>query len=115
MTKKKLFYCKFYFTSEKKNGAVSIDFSGCGYQIKNSYSLRAAKLEWEHITPASWFGDHRFSWKNHHIICPITPKSGKDCARKNDPAFKMMERDLHNLVPEIGELIITAKISLMKK
>lgn len=69
------------------------------YKARNPFyksgkvNIRAKRVEWEHIMPAHNFGRHLQCWKN-----------GGRKACKKDFIFKMMESDMHNLVPSIGEL-----------
>jgi deoxyribonuclease-1 len=99
----KTFYCDCDFTADIKITSTSgtIDPSQCGYQ---SNSDKVIKLEWEHIVAAANFGKHRDSWTNHNDICGDKSISGRMCSGKTDPEFRMMEADLHNLVPEIERL-----------
>lgn len=60
---------------------------------KGKENLRAKRIEWEHVMPA-----HNFA---HHLPCW---KEGGRKACKKDKTFKTMEADMHNLVPEIGEV-----------
>lgn len=93
------FYCGCQYD---KHGKVNLE--SCGYQHRENLR-RAKRLEWEHIMPAHHFGQHRLCWRE-----PICRKQngktykGRNCCRKVDPTFVKMEADLHNLVPEIGEL-----------
>ena len=102
----KTFYCGCNFFPNAQGASGVIEPLNCGYKIKNSNSNRGKNLEWEHIVPASAFGKHKNAWINHkkEEFCGIKSKSGRECARKFDDKFKMMEADLYNLVPEIGEL-----------
>jgi deoxyribonuclease-1 len=104
------------------------DLKACGYVPKGS-GVRASRIEWEHIVPASEFG-HSFSeWNTGHSDC-ITPAKdvrkcwrnedhsiscktehqeekaykGRRCASKANAEFSRMEADLHNLHPAVGEL-----------
>lgn len=95
----KTFYCGCRYN---KHG--HIDLNSCGYQpIKDP--KRANRLEWEHLMPAHHFGQHRECWRK-----PLCQKKngksykGRKCCQKVDPQFNQMEADLHNLVPEVGEL-----------
>lgn len=101
----KTFYCDCDFTVANDN-KVEINTTLCSYVIKNSDSGRGKNLEWEHIVPASVFGKHIDSWAHHknERFCGSDSKSGRDCSRKHDQKFMVMEADLHNLVPEIGKL-----------
>lgn len=67
------------------------------YTKKGKLNWRAKRIEWEHVMPAHNFGQHLDCWKN--------AKRGKgrsDC--RKDPLFNIMEADMHNLVPAIGEV-----------
>ena len=65
---------------------------------------RAERLEWEHIVPVSRLAKNLACW-NTAICCnqKICYK-GRHCCQKIDPYFLKMATDLHNIVPEIGEL-----------
>lgn len=69
------------------------DLESCGYQVRKQ-ETRAVRTEWEHIVPASTFGRLRQCWQ----------KGGRTNCRSNDPVFRAMEADLHNLTPAIGEV-----------
>ena len=55
---------------------------------------RANRIEWEHVMPAHHFGHQRQCWQN----------GGRKNCVKTDSVFRMMEADLYNLVPAIGEV-----------
>ena len=84
------FYCGCEFVFNDKKGVV--DFSKCGY-VPRKNQTRAERLEWEHVMPAENFGRHLQCWRNG---------GRKEC--KKDLTFNMMEGDLHNLQPAIGEV-----------
>jgi len=93
------FYCGCKFDKHGK-----VDLHSCGYKIQND-ARRARRLEWEHIVPVSRMASHLPCWKNK--LCSKErggSYGGRNCCREIDPAFVKMEADLHNLVPEIGEL-----------
>jgi deoxyribonuclease I len=93
------FYCGCQFDKHNK-----IDLGSCGYQIQTD-SRRAKRIEWEHIVPISHLASHLPCWKNK-LCCKSNGHcfKGRQCCRMIDPNFAKMEADLHNLVPEIGEL-----------
>lgn len=64
----------------------------CGFEPRKQ-AKRAARIEWEHVMPAWYFGHQRQCWQEG---------GRKQCGKV--PAFKQMEADLHNLVPAIGEV-----------
>lgn len=71
-----------------------INLSSCGYQPRSTKNIsRAQRLEWEHIVPASNFGRARQCWQN----------GGRENCTKSDPVFNVMEADMFNLSPSIGE------------
>jgi len=86
------FYCGCAYDQHGKVNAKS-----CGYKPRLSIT-RGSRIEWEHIVPAAAFGQHRACWKGCGGL------TGRACCRKTDPQFRMMEADLHNLVPAVGEL-----------
>ena len=68
---------------------------------------RGARLEWEHIVPASFFGRDLPCWREGHRVCVNSkgkPYRGRRCCAKVNRAFEEMESDLHNLAPSVGEL-----------
>lgn len=70
-----------------------VDPDSCGYRTRAD-AVRAARLEWEHIVPASDFGRARQCWQ----------EGGRGNCSANDPVFGAMEADLHNLAPTVGEV-----------
>ncbi|MCH8544694.1 MAG: endonuclease [Alcanivorax sp.] len=70
-----------------------IDFDSCGYQVR-AQETRAARLEWEHVVPASNFGRARQCWQ----------EGGRRNCNATDPVFNAMEADMHNLSPSVGEV-----------
>lgn len=104
-------YCGCSYIRNGKSGNV-INSSSCGYK-SHSGKKQSSKIQWEHVVPASWFGDDRPCWKEGHDEC--IRKSGKkkgerfagrECCKKSgvDPKFMTMFADPHNLFPAIGEL-----------
>ena len=74
--------------------------ASCGYTPRvpvtrsGKSNARATRIEWEHVMPAWVFGHQRQCWQ----------EGGRKHCAKNDPEFKKMEADLHNLTPAVGEL-----------
>ncbi len=92
--KKTTFYCGCAFQFTGKSGG-RIELESCGYKPRSEGNLnRAERLEWEHVVPASNFGKARQCWQN----------GGRENCQSTDPVFNVMEANLHNLVPEVGEL-----------
>ncbi|MFW8565572.1 endonuclease [Orrella sp. 11846] len=70
-----------------------VDLGSCGYQVRKNQE-RANRIEWEHIVPAWTIGHQRQCWQ----------QGGRKNCTANDPVFNVMEADLHNLSPVIGEV-----------
>ena len=85
------FYCGCDIQWQGKKGVP--DLSSCGYQVRKQQK-RASRIEWEHVVPAWQFGHQRQCWQDG---------GRKNCTR-NDQQFRLMEADLHNLTPAIGEV-----------
>ncbi|MDN3608973.1 endonuclease [Vibrio ostreicida] len=85
------FYCGCHIQWQGKKGIP--DLMTCGYDIRKQ-PQRASRIEWEHIVPAWQFGHQRQCWQN----------GGRKNCTKQDSVFRLMEADLHNLVPAIGEV-----------
>lgn len=93
------FYCGCRF--DKHN---VVDLESCGYKIQHD-QRRAKHLEWEHIVPVSLIASHLPCWKNKQCCNKDGAcYGGRKCCQQIDKNFAKMEADLHNLVPEIGEL-----------
>lgn len=85
------FYCGCDIEWQGKKGIPNLET--CGYQVRKQQT-RASRIEWEHVVPAWQFGHHRQCWQ----------KGGRKNCSKNDQQFRLMEADLHNLTPAIGEV-----------
>ncbi|MBY6187576.1 endonuclease [Marinobacter hydrocarbonoclasticus] len=83
-------YCGCDFSATGKK--LLPDLAGCGYQVRKQ-DKRANRIEWEHVMPAWQFGHQLQCWQ----------QGGRSECRK-DPRFKVMEADLHNLYPAVGEV-----------
>lgn len=94
------FYCNCTFSGD------GIDRAGCGYvPLKNNE--RANRTEIEHIVPAENFGKSFIEWREGHADCVRrngVRYKGRRCAGKTNAIYRLMESDLYNLIPEIGEL-----------
>lgn len=94
------FYCNCTFSAD------GIDRASCGYVPLND-NARANRTEIEHIVPAENFGKSFSEWREGHASCVRTNGvryKGRRCASKASATYRLMEADLYNLVPEIGEL-----------
>ena len=77
----------------RRGGKDLVDLKSCGYQVRRD-PVRAQRVEWEHVVPASWFGKP--------MAC--CRQGGRENCSRRDPVFQRMEADLHNLTPSIGEV-----------
>ncbi|MGV6475546.1 endonuclease [Azotobacter vinelandii] len=85
-------YCGCRWTWMGRSGG-RIDLKSCGYEVRAD-SNRAQRIEWEHIVPAWVLGHQRQCWQ----------KGGRENCKSSDPVFRVMEADMHNLSPTIGEV-----------
>ena len=94
-------YCGCRYTASK-----AVQAQSCGFRFRKN-KKRASRIEWEHIVPASRFGKTFPAWKSGHPSC-VTKKGkkfkGRRCAPKAHKLYKLMEADLWNLVPAVGEV-----------
>ena len=74
---------------------------------KGKVNIRAKRVEWEHVIPAENFGRQFTCWRYGGDRC-VTKKGkkykGRRCCKKISKIFKIMEADMMNLVPAIGEV-----------
>lgn len=94
------FYCGCSFQGKQP------DWSGCGFKPYKD-SKRAARIEWEHVVPASVFGRAFTNWTAGHPDCVNSagkPYKGRRCAQKTAPLYRLMQADMYNLQPAIGEV-----------
>ena len=101
--------CKYNYT----NKANMIQRDSCGYIPRNEYTKkgnknqRARRIEWEHVIPAENFGRQFSCWREGDASC-VTSKSksykGRKCCEKTNQQYRIMQADMHNLQPAIGEL-----------
>lgn len=95
------FYCGCSYDSKK-----NVDQSSCGY-VPGKDKKRAKRVEWEHIVPAAVLGESSKEWKYGSPDCVDRIGrhfKGRKCASKMNRAFQLMQADMYNLVPAIGEI-----------
>lgn len=100
------FYCGCNIYRRKGGTGGEVDFNSCGYSPRKSQS-RAARLEWEHVVPASFIGKGLSCWDHGAPECVDksgSPFKGRSCCYIADPAFIMAASDPVNLAPAIGEI-----------
>lgn len=85
-------YCGCSWNWMGKSGG-RIDLPSCGYSVRKRKD-RAQRLEWEHVVPAWVIGHQRQCWQH----------GGRKNCTATDPVFRLIEADMHNLAPSIGEV-----------
>ena len=86
--------CRLVFKSEDR---YLPELNSCGYAVREDKE-RASRIEAEHIVPAYVFGHNLSCWAN-------APKGhGREQCELTSRLFDVMESDLHNLYPAIGEV-----------
>ncbi len=96
---RRTFYCNCAYTPQER-----VARGTCGYKTRADESL-SKRVAWDHVVPNRAFGQHRQCWREP--ICKDEAGnafSGVRCCRQVDEEFQTMERDLHNIVPAVGEL-----------
>ena len=91
--------CKY---DEKK----AVDFDSCGYRPEKD-NERAHRIEWEHAVPAEAFGQSFKEWREGHPDCVDNRGKafrGRKCAEKVNPEYRLMQADMYNLYPAVGEV-----------
>ena len=86
-------YCGCRYNDKKK-----VDYSTCNFRPRENPRRksfkRAETVEWEHIVTAHNMGHFMPCWRD----------GGRKNCSANDTLFKILEGDLHNLYPAIGEI-----------
>jgi len=100
---RKTFYCGCDYSNDKTVAA-----GNCGYTARKN-EKRGSRIEWEHIVPASRFGQSLQCWQQPEQFERCIKKTGKTvsgrkCCRRVNATFRTMEADMMNLVPAVGEL-----------
>ncbi|MEA2017516.1 MAG: endonuclease [Campylobacterota bacterium] len=109
------FYSKCTYESKQittKKGKTKyklvVDKDSCGYIPRKPKNKRSNYIEWEHIVPAHAFGHNLTCWNtgNDRCIKKSTGKAykGRKCCNKVSKQFKLIQADMYNLVPAIGEI-----------
>lgn len=105
------FYCGCKYDKHKKGNMI--DRSSCGYVPRNPITKagrvnpRTTRIEWEHVVPAENFGRQFTCWRDGASECVDSKGKtfkGRKCCEKTSQQFRIMQADMHNLVPAIGEL-----------
>jgi len=105
------FYSQCTYESKKmKNNKYKlvVNKESCNYTPRKPKNKRSNYIEWEHIVPAHAFGHGLSCWNTGNDRCYSKKKDkhykGRKCCNKVSKQFKLMQADMYNLVPAIGEL-----------
>lgn len=77
------------------------------YTKNGKKNERTHRIEWEHIVPAENFGRQFTCWRDGDEECVDSKGKkfkGRQCCKKVSPEFRLMEGDIRNIVPAIGEI-----------
>lgn len=94
---RKTLYCGCSFSA---NGEINSD--SCGFQprlnkrgeLSEQDQVRAGRMEYDHILPASYIGAWRGCWSN----------GGRKGCEESDPVYNRVTADLVNLRPTVGQI-----------
>ena len=68
---------------------------------------KTRRIEWDHVVPAEAFGQSFKEWRDGDPAC-VDAKGkafkGRNCAEKLNPLYRLMQADMYNLRPAIGEV-----------
>ena len=105
------FYSQCTYESKKlKNNKYKlvVNKESCNYTPRKPKNKRSNYIEWEHIVPAHAFGHGLTCWNSGNDKCYSTKKDkaykGRKCCNKVSKKFQLMQADMYNLVPAIGEI-----------
>lgn len=99
-------YCGCSFTNSSTASGGKISTRNCEYRPRKNRK-RGKVLEWEHVVPAQIFGGDMACWTDGDDACVTGAGKkfkGRKCCSKVSDEFEMMEADLHNLTPSVGEV-----------
>ena len=82
-----------------------VDRDACRLEARNT-EHRSDRVEWEHVVPASWFGQTRACWQLTEKAYPeeCEGKSGRECCQAVNDWFDIAHNDPNNLFPSSGEV-----------
>jgi deoxyribonuclease-1 len=96
-------YCGCPYTRTTTSGG-SVDREACGVTARSN-ETRSKRIEWEHVVPASWFGQTRACWKLKEEAYPeCEGKTGRKCCESVNEDFALAHNDPNNLFPSVGEV-----------
>jgi deoxyribonuclease I len=102
-------YCGCSYTRTTKSGG-KINKASCNLKTRKN-ETRASRVEWEHVVPASWFGQTRVCWqlknKAYPTVCTKSngkSMTGRKCCEKANHWYDLAHNDPNNLFPSSGEV-----------
>lgn len=97
-------YCGCPYSRTTASGG-KVDRAACGVETRSN-ETRSKRIEWEHVVPASWFGQTRACWKLKERAYPDECEglSGRKCCEKVNEDFELAHNDPNNLFPAVGEV-----------
>lgn len=101
-------YCGCPYVRTTTSGG-DVDREACDLQTRSN-ETRSDRVEWEHVVPASWFGQTRACWILKNKAYPACTKSngkslsGRKCCEKVNHHFDLAHNDPNNLFPSSGEV-----------
>lgn len=94
------FYCGAHFDADNQ----ITDFNG---YVPRRDNARAHRIEWDHVVAAENFGQSFKEWRDGDPSCidkKGQPLSNRDCTQKLNPEYRLMQADMYNLRPAVGEM-----------
>ncbi len=96
-------YCGCPYSRTTTSGG-DVHREACGLRARSN-ETRSDRVEWEHVVPASWFGQTRACWMLKDAVYPeCAGKSGRACCEKVNEHFDLAHNDPNNLFPSSGEV-----------
>lgn len=96
-------YCGCPYERTTASGG-NVDREACGLTARKN-DARSDRVEWEHVVPASWFGQTRACWILKEEAYPeCDGRSGRDCCQRVNAEFTLAHNDPNNLFPSSGEV-----------
>lgn len=96
-------YCGCPYERTTRSGG-DVDREACGVEARKN-EKRSDRVEWEHVVPASWFGQTRACWSLKEQAYPsCAGQSGRKCCEHVNEYFALAHNDPNNLFPSSGEV-----------
>ena len=96
-------YCGCPYARTTSSGG-DVDREACGLKARSN-ETRSDRVEWEHVVPASWYGNTRACWILKDVAySECAGKNGRKCCEKVNDEFRIAHNDPNNLYPSSGEV-----------